>query len=63
MDTPIIAEDLTNEIPPLCDPALEDCALPEQTEAASVYPATDLWIFAGISLINAIGPAIYYAVS
>jgi len=66
MDTQIISEDLTNVIP-VCDSTVEDCAVAESaveaTAATSEYPATDLWIFAGVSLINAIGPAIYYAVS
>ena len=66
MDIAITAEDLTtNESSIICDPALEDCAVPESAQAAVTpeYPATDLWIFASVGLINAIGPAIYYAVS
>lgn len=63
MDTPIISEDLTNVIP-ACDPALEDCGIAEESAlAAQGFPARDLYIFAGVSLINAIAPAIYYVIS
>ena len=63
MVEPII-EDLTNEefIPNVCDPELEICE-PIQQTVLPHYPAKELYFFAGVSLFNAIGPALYYALS
>ena len=55
-----MVDNLTTRID--CDPSLEDCSIYQNLKWPEQSP-TDLYIYAGVSLANAILPTLYYNVS